>query len=128
MSATDTTFHKIKILIVEDDDISGLFLQSALAPYASEFLLAISGNEAVEMCRSNNDIDLVLMDIRIPGFDGLEATRRIREFNKDVVIIAQTAFALVGDREKAIAAGCNDHLAKPIIIEQMLNLIRKYVN
>ena len=83
--------------------------------------------EAVEMCRNNPDLDLILMDIQMPGLNGYEATRQIRQFNKKVVIIAQTAFGLSGDREKSIAAGCNDYIAKPISKAGLIALIQKYL-
>jgi len=73
-----------------------------------------TGVEAVETCRNNPDIDLVLMDIQMPVMNGYEATRQIRQFNTDVVIIAQTAYALSSDREMAIEAGCNDYISKPL--------------
>ncbi len=66
------------------------------------------------------------MDIQMPGMNGYEATHQIRQFNKDVVIIAQTAFGLSGDREKAIEAGCNDYISKPINKDEVLSLIQKY--
>jgi CheY-like chemotaxis protein len=66
------------------------------------------------------------MDIRMPEMNGYEATRAIREFNKDVVIIAQTAFTLIGDRDNAINAGCNEYISKPIKRNQLLALIEKY--
>jgi CheY-like chemotaxis protein len=66
------------------------------------------------------------MDIQMPVMNGHEATRQIRQFNKDVVIIAQTAFGLSGDREKAIEAGCNDYISKPINKDELLSLIKKY--
>jgi CheY-like chemotaxis protein len=68
------------------------------------------------------------MDIKLPVLDGYEATRQIREFNKAVVIIAQTAFGLEGDREMAIAAGCNDYISKPIHIAELLVIIKKHLN
>ena len=80
----------------------------------------------MEFCRNNPDIDLVLMDIQMPGINGYEATRQIRQFNKKVIIIAQTAFALEGDNKKAVEAGCNDYIAKPIKKEEVLAMIKKY--
>ena len=77
-------------------------------------------------CRDNPDLDLVLMDIRMPEMGGYEATRQIRQFNKDVIIIAQTAYGLAGDREKALKAGCTDYISKPIDINLLKALIRKY--
>jgi CheY-like chemotaxis protein len=79
-------------------------------------------------CRNNPDIDLILMDIQMPEMNGYEATRKIRQFNKDVVIIAQTAYVLTGDREMAIAAGCNDYISKPIKKDELMALIQKYFN
>ncbi len=86
-----------------------------------------SGSIIVETCRNNPDIDLVMMDLKMPEKDGYEATRQIRQFNKDVIIIAQTAFGLAGDREKAIEAGCNDYISKPFKKDELLSIIRKHV-
>jgi CheY-like chemotaxis protein len=80
----------------------------------------------VEACRNNPDINLILMDIRMPEMNGYEATRQIRQFNTEVIIIALTAFALTGDREKAINAGCNDYISKPIIKNELHDLLKKY--
>jgi len=68
----------------------------------------------------------ILMDFKMPGMDGFEATRQIREFNKDVIIIGQTAFGLTGDKEKAIEAGCNDYIAKPIVVDVLKAIIKKH--
>ncbi|HCE58063.1 MAG TPA: hybrid sensor histidine kinase/response regulator, partial [Prolixibacteraceae bacterium] len=73
-------------------------------------------------------VDLILMDIRMPVMNGLEATRKIREFNSTIVIIAQTAFALLGDKEIALAAGCNDYVSKPIKKTELIQKIKEYVN
>lgn len=115
----------LKILIAEDDEISGLLLTIGVKTFGKEVLKVRNGVEAVETCLNNPDIDLVLMDIKMPELDGYEATRQIRQFNTDVVIIAQTAYALMGDREKALAAGCNDYIAKPFGNEMLGSVIRK---
>ncbi|MCX6281243.1 MAG: PAS domain S-box protein [Bacteroidetes bacterium] len=120
--------NNLKILIAEDDEISKNLIAFVLHKTGNEFLQAETGVEAVEACRKNPDIDLILMDIRMPVLDGHEATRQIREFNKDVIIIAQTAYGLEGDKEKSIAAGCNDYISKPINIDVFRELINKYVN
>ncbi len=119
--------ENLKILIVEDDEISNSFLSQTLQKISKEVLHEKAGVEAIEACRNNPDLDLVLMDIRMPGMDGLEATRQIRQFNKDVIIIAQTAYAFAGDREKALEAGCNDYISKPIIKTLMYELIKKHI-
>ena len=124
----DNHTEKLKIMIVEDDDSSELFLSTALEMYCKEILTARTGIEAVEVCRNNPDFDLILMDIRMPDMDGYEATRQIRQFNKEVVIIAQTAFGISGDREKAIEAGCNAYISKPVDITLLKALIRKHYN
>jgi len=118
--------ENLKILIVEDDETSELFLSTVLKIYSQIFLKVRTGIEAVEACRNNPDLDLVLMDILIPDIDGYEATRQIRQFNKDVFIIAQTAFGLEGDREKALESGCNDYISKPISIDVLNGLIQKH--
>lgn len=115
-----------KILIAEDDENSRNFISLIVNDFSDEILEAVTGNETVELCRNTKDLDLILMDIQMPGLNGYEATRRIREFNRDVVIIAQTAFALSGDREKSLEAGCNDYIAKPINKNELLTLIQKY--
>ena len=118
----------LKILIAEDDEASEQFITRAIRKYSSKILNANTGVEAIAACRNNADIDLILMDIRMPEMNGYEATRQIREFNKDVIIIAQTAYGLSGDRQKALNAGCNDHISKPINGEELMTLIQKYFN
>jgi PAS domain S-box-containing protein len=104
----------LKILIVEDDNISEKLIEIAVISYSKEILKVRTGVEAVEACRNHPDIDLVLMDIQLPVMDGYEATRQIRKFNKKVIIIAQTAYVLSGDRLTALQAGCDDFISKPI--------------
>src|SRR5665647_389678 len=107
----NTEVSGLKILIVEDDVTSVKFISVTVKGYCQEVIKARNGKEAVEICRTNPDIDLVLMDIQMPEMNGYKATQQIRQFNKNVIIIAQTAFGLSGDREKAIEAGCNDYIA-----------------
>jgi len=122
----DYDFGKLKILIAEDDIISEMLIDSYIKMFGKEVLKAKTGVEAVEVCRNNPDIDLILMDIRMPDMDGYEATRQIRQFNQEVVIIAQTAYGLFGDKEKAIEVGCNDYIAKPINKTELQLMIQKY--
>jgi len=122
----EANIAKLKILIVEDDPTSEMLLAISVSAFAKETIAVETGNEAVEACRNNPDIDLVLMDIQLPDLNGYEATRQIRKFNTEVIIIAQTAFSLSGDREKALEAGCNDYISKPIKKDELLSLIRKY--
>ena len=117
----------LKILIAEDDKISEMLITIEINAFSKEVLIARTGREAVEVCRNNPDIDLILMDIQMPEMNGYKATQQIRQFNKDVIIIAQTAFALSGDREKSIKSGCNDYIAKPIKKTELESLIQKHI-
>jgi len=118
----------LKILVVEDDETSEMLISIVLKEFGKQVLKVRTGREAIEACRINPDIDLVMMDIKMPEMNGYEATRQIRKFNKDVVIIAQTAYALVGDREKAMEAGCNDYIAKPLQKEGLMKIINRFFN
>ncbi|MBA4317616.1 MAG: hypothetical protein C0412_04370 [Flavobacterium sp.] len=116
----------LKVLIVEDDEISKLLITIAVKTFSKEILKVSTGFEAIEACRNNPDIDLVMMDINMPEMGGYEATEQIRKFNKDVVIIAQTANGMQSDRDEAIAAGCTDYISKPVNIASLSELIHKY--
>jgi signal transduction histidine kinase len=118
--------YKLKILIAEDDENSEILAEELVKDFSSKVLHAKTGAEAVELYRSNPDIDLILMDIKLPETDGYLATYQIRQISKDVVIIAETAFAMRGDREKAIAAGCTDYITKPISKNLFMELIDSY--
>jgi PAS domain S-box-containing protein len=123
-----TTFNPgndLKILIAEDDKISELLISINVKKITNNILKVSTGKGAVETCLKNPDIDLILMDIKMPEMDGYEATRKIREFNKDVKIIAQTAYALNGDREKALEAGCDDYVSKPVNQAILNNILKK---
>ncbi len=115
----------MSLLIVEDDETSYYFLETILKNQFRKIYYARSGKEAIEISKNHPDLNLILMDIKIPEMDGYEATRRIRKFNKKVIIIAQTAFALAGDKEKALEAGCNDYISKPIKKEKLFRMIEK---
>lgn len=117
---------KLKILIAEDDETSMELISIVAQKFGKEFIKVITGTEAVEACRNHPDIDLILLDILMPEMDGWEATRQIRKFNPDVIIIAQTAYGLVGDREKAMEVGCSDYISKPIKRDKLVEIIQKY--
>jgi signal transduction histidine kinase/CHASE3 domain sensor protein/CheY-like chemotaxis protein len=122
----ENPIKNLKTLIADDDKISRRLLGNILGKVSKEILYAENGLEAVEISRNNPDIDFILMDINMPVMDGYEATRQIRQFNNDLFIIAQTAHALEGDKEKVIGAGCNDYISKPINKEELLKLIESY--
>ncbi|MEI6681631.1 MAG: response regulator [Bacteroidota bacterium] len=115
--------ENLKILIVEDDETSAMLAKAMVEKSSNTLLFARTGMEAVETCRNNPGIDLVLMDIKLPVMNGYEATRQIRQFNRDIIIIAQTAYAIAGDAEKALEAGCNAHVSKPVDRDHLMKLI-----
>lgn len=123
---TDTNTKKISVLIVEDEEIASIYLSILLEDYSSRIFLAKNGEEAIEIFKKNPEIDLVLMDIKMPKMGGYEASLRIRELNKNVIIIAQTAFTFPGDKEKALRYGCTDYISKPIQATNLFSLIKKY--
>jgi CheY-like chemotaxis protein len=116
----------LKVLIADDDIASEMLLSRILIGISSKIIKARTGVEVLEMCRNHPDLDLIMMDIRMPVMNGYEATRQIRQFNKSVIIIAQTAYGFADDREKAISAGCNDYISKPIFREKLLSVIKKH--
>lgn len=122
---TNSPKRKLKILIVDDDELARLYLTEVVKNLSSEILYAVDGEKALDIYNENHNIDLILMDIKLPKIDGLQLTMEIRKTNKTIVIIAQTAFALAGDKEKAITAGCNDYISKPIDKELLLEAIKK---
>jgi len=122
----ETHVKNLKILIAEDDETSEKLISMSIEKFSKEILKVSTGAAAINVCRNNPDIDLILMDIQMTDLNGYEATRQIRQFNKDVIIIAQTAFGQSGDREKSIEAGCNDYISKPIYKAVLQALIKKY--
>jgi CheY-like chemotaxis protein len=114
-----------KILIVEDDLSSRLYLNKILEKTGAFLVNAADGSEAINAVEKDPGIQLILMDIQLPIIDGYGAARKIRELRHDVIIIAQTAFSLTGDREKIISSGFDDYIVKPIFPQQ---LIERLVN
>jgi len=119
-----------KILIVEDDMSSRLYLNKILERAGVIIMNAGDGQEAVDVALSNPDIEIILMDIQLPELDGYSALIKIREVRKDIIIIAQTAYGLLGDKEKILNSGFNDYVIKPILSQNLIdklvtNLTRK---
>jgi len=116
------------ILIAEDDESSYLFQSVVVKRGGYNVLRATNGVEAVEFCKNNPQIQLVLMDIKMPLLNGIEATEQIRVFRKDLPIIAVTAYAQSDDEFRILQSGCNDYLTKPIKSETLLEKIGKFIN
>ncbi|HZO92253.1 MAG TPA: HAMP domain-containing protein [Candidatus Baltobacteraceae bacterium] len=128
---TGGTSLKGRTILITDDDTRNIYaLRSALEEFEMNVLSAESGAEAIGLLRSHAEIDAVLMDIMMPEMDGYETIRRIRARDewKDLPIIALTAKAMKGDREQCLAAGASEYISKPVDIDQLVALIRVWLN
>ncbi len=115
------------ILVVEDEDSNYFLMDRLLKRTGVKLSWAKNGMDAIQYC-NNQHFDLVLMDIRMPGMDGYEATNIIKKDHKTLPIIAQTAYALKGERENSLAAGCDNYISKPIDSRELMAMLGKYLN
>lgn len=115
------------ILIVEDEDFSQLFFEKSLKKTNANLLFAKDGIEAIEMVMKNLDIDLVLMDIRLPRMDGIEATSKIKQINPEIPVIIQTAYAMDSALYEAQNSGCDGFITKPIDIRTLLLILQEHL-
>jgi HAMP domain-containing protein/signal transduction histidine kinase/CheY-like chemotaxis protein len=130
LRSPDQTLSGRKVLIV-DDDIRNIFaLTSLLERHKMEVIYAENGRSGIDTLMNNREVDAVLMDVMMPGMDGYETTRTIRRMDdfKDLPIIAVTAKAMKGDREKCIDSGASDYITKPVNVEQLLSLLRVWIH
>jgi CheY-like chemotaxis protein len=116
-----------KILVVEDEYSNFELVEAILFQTKVEIIHATNGKEAVDICRQKDDIDVVLMDMRMPVMNGYEATEIIKAEKKDLPIISLTAYAMAEDRQKSIMAGCDDYISKPIIPMKFIETINKFI-
>ncbi|HRR93356.1 MAG TPA: response regulator [Bacteroidales bacterium] len=115
------------VLLAEDHRNNQYVLSKMLEPAGVRSVTASNGMEAVEVIKSNKSVSVSLLDLKMPLMDGYQAMKEIRKIRPDIVIIAQTAYALQGDREKIIEAGFDDYLAKPITLDDLKSVINKYL-
>lgn len=114
------------ILLAEDDEANYQYMEVVIRKTGCDFLHALNGATAVELCRNHPEITFVLMDIKMPVMNGMEATRLIREFRPSLPVIALTAYAQTGDEQRMLDAGCDEYFPKPILPEILKKLIAKY--
>ncbi len=126
-NATNYDWTGAGILVVEDDPVSYAFLKELFQHTGADLYHAADGLEAVSQFKKIKNIDLVIMDIQLPEMDGFEATRVIRSMNRDIPVIAQTAFAMSDDREKMKQAGFDDYVSKPIDINKLLAIVHRWL-
>jgi two-component system, sensor histidine kinase and response regulator len=116
------------ILVAEDENSNFIMIRDILKPTNVKVIWARDGLEVVKMFSENPDVDLVLMDVRLPYMNGYEATEEIKKLRKDVTVIAQTAYAMSGEREKSLAAGCDEYISKPIKPKDLITLVSKFLS
>jgi len=116
------------ILIVEDVESNYLYLNAVLTKLNARIEWVKNGLEAVNFAKEHPELNLILMDLQMPEMNGYDATREIKKIYPNLIIIAQTAFAMSDDRSKALEAGCDDYLAKPIRSKDLLDTVNKYLN
>ncbi|MBS0011936.1 MAG: PAS domain S-box protein [Bacteroidales bacterium] len=119
------TGRKLKILIAEDDDASFMYFETILTRIGAEVSRAVNGYETIQKLKEAPDLDVILMDIKMPVINGWDTSMKIREFNRKIPIIATTAYALTGDKERSFEAGCDFYLAKPVRRDELLTVMSK---
>jgi CheY-like chemotaxis protein len=124
---TTYNWSKYSILIVEDDECCSYYLKEVLKPTQAEVLQVSGGQQCIELCRNNPSISLVLMDIKMPGMSGYEATRIIKQFRPELPVIAQTANSIYDSRILSMQAGCDDFISKPIDSADLLDKISAFL-
>jgi CheY-like chemotaxis protein len=115
------------VLIAEDVESNFLYLKAVLSKLNANVFWAKNGIEAVEICDKVETMDLVFMDLQMPEMNGYEATKILKKKYPSLPVVAQTAFAMSDDREKALNAGCDDYLAKPIKSKDLLYIAEKFL-
>lgn len=123
--STAPNLRHVRLLLVEDNEINRQVAMEFLADTGIQVEIAQNGQEAIDLMR-HEEFDVVLMDIQMPIMDGLTATRTIRRFNEETPIIAMTAHAMEGDKEKSAQAGMNDHITKPILPEELYEVLSRW--
>jgi hypothetical protein len=127
IKADEYNFSDKVILVAEDEDANFIFINEVLEETGAKIIRAKNGQEALELFSDNPNVDIILMDIKMPILTGIDVTIAIRKFNKKVPIVALTAYAMTGDKERCLAAGCNNYISKPIRRNEILTLISEYV-
>jgi len=120
----DYNWEGINILVAEDEDTNFHVIKASLSRTNAKIVRVFSGDQAVKLCKQN-DFDIVIMDIKMPIMDGIEATKAIKSFKPKLPIIAQTAYVLQNERDTCLASGCNDYMPKPVTTQKLLEAIQR---
>jgi len=127
-SISKHNFEGKVILVAEDETSNFELVKATLSKTNAKILWVKNGTEAIDECKNNKNIDLVLMDIRMPIMNGYEATKRIKKFRPDIPIVSLTAYAMADDMEKSLEAGCDDYISKPIKPQGLIDKISLYLH
>ncbi|NOQ26226.1 MAG: response regulator [Bacteroidales bacterium] len=119
-------WEDIVVVIAEDEQINYLFLKAVLKPTKAKIIWTKTGRETIHICNSEK-VDIILMDIKMPDLNGLEATIEIKKTYPNLPIVAQTAYAMEEDEVASIKAGCNDYISKPIRPDNLLTIMSKFI-
>lgn len=117
-----------KILLAEDEEVNLIFFEELLEDTGVELVITADGQATVDAVEEHQDIDLILMDVKMPVMSGLDATRKIKAQKPDMPIIAQTAYAMEDEKQHCLDAGCDDYIAKPIDPNDLFTLLKKYMD
>ena len=123
----DFDFTGKVVLIVEDTETSNRFYNAALSRTNAKLIWALDGEQALVRLNENNDIDVVLLDLNLPGISGFDVLKKIRKTNKDLAVIVQTAYVLSGEEAACYELGANDFITKPIMLDQLLGSLEKHL-
>lgn len=115
------------ILVVEDEVVNQFFFEKSLKKTRANLFFVKNGFDAIKMIKENTEIDLVLMDVRLPGMDGIDTMAQIKQLNPEIPIIIQTASVLPSIYESAFENGCNEFVTKPINMDTLLIILKKYL-
>lgn len=125
--STDYNWEGKVLMIAEDEEFNFIFMEEILSDTKATIIRAHNGQEAVDIFKTNTDIDLILMDMQMPIMDGYDATRSIKKIKNEVPIIAQTAYHYGEAYEEIMDAGCDDFVSKPINIDGLKDLIERFL-
>lgn len=124
---TRFSYKNAQVLVAEDEESSFRYIERMLHEAGINVLRAVNGQEAVDIIKSNDHIQLIIMDIKMPVKNGIEATREIKKLKPLLPVIATTAFMMPGDRQIFQEAGCNEYISKPIKQKELFSVIEKYL-
>ena len=115
------------LLLVEDEEVNFLYISELLENTGVNLLRVVTAEEAITICKSLQPIDLILMDMRLPGINGFDATRLIKRIRPEIPIIAQTAYAMENEKKQCIEAGCDHYMTKPFDQEVLFEVLHEYL-